>query len=117
MVASEPQPGKIEAAVGEVVFGFGARDVLPDVRTGGGDECFQRGLFLSPGAQDLRRESAPALEISAVFGEVRRWFVRVTEMREEKTRRLASRDGIQGNLPEFEIDIWRRRERNDVRLA
>ena len=80
-------------------------------------KIFESTAFLGLRPLDFRRESAPAPQICAVFGDVRQGFFRVAEVRQEKARGLSRRDGVQRNIPRFEVDIRRWCERNDVRLA
>src|SRR5271169_2842260 len=117
MITCETQPGQIEAAVENVMLGFGSREALLDLRARGRDKCLEPSLRIWSRTHDVCRERGPALQIFSVFRDMRCRMVRIAEVREKEPRRSVRCDGVERSAPYFQINIRRRRKRNHVRIA
>src|SRR5262249_8600048 len=96
-----------------MVLGFDLAELFVHLRAALRDKCSLCGFVIRRVAQQLFGELAPAVEPFAESGQILRRIVRIAVVGEKKSRGLATQDGSEGLVPDFQIDVGRRSGRQN----
>ena len=114
MIASQPQPGKVERTDEAVLRDFFGRQGGAGFVGNFAHESFSGLLFVVSGAEDLSRDIAPTMQTLAILRDVDCSLIGETEVRQEQLPRLKFRDGIERSVPQFDVNIrWRSGGKNE----
>src|SRR5260221_10891572 len=99
------------------MFRLGARKLLGHLSTYGLFKCPRGRSRIAALGKKLLDERAPVSQAFPVALDVSRWIVGNAEVRQEKPRGTPFEDGIERGVPEFQIDVGRRRCGKKIRIS
>lgn len=116
-IARQTQPGKVEAAIEQVVREFRPGDLALELSADGSNERSESRGLVARGAKKFADLRGPAMQALAKLVEMRRRVVGKGEVGEEKARGAARGNSSKARIPEIEVHIRRRSGGKDEVVA